>query len=248
MKKKILGIILTITILCGVLVVPTGEKAEAKSKYQKLENAVLDIKKGTDAKYTTYVKTLNKFYVQPMSKFNIKIKNLPKGAKTEFRWQTEDGITKSVCQLHYGTSGSPDRFHTYVGNPDFLPQQGWIKYKKNSEKSYTVYVKDVIGNVNDYYKNHLYWNQAYWKDAVAVVAVYPYEIVVTLKNGTQNVYSGNIYVNPIEAQTKDHMDTPLGVYEDINDWRGGKKAKYHEYEDMFTVHSDENGTRYYLSK
>ncbi|MBR5368843.1 MAG: hypothetical protein IK138_06115 [Lachnospiraceae bacterium] len=240
--KTIITSILMVTLLMSI--VPTGEKAEAKSKYQKLENAVLDIKKGTDTKYTTCVKGLDKFYVQPMSKFNIKIKNLPKGAKTEFRWQTdESGFTTSVCMLHYGSSGDPERYRTYVGMSDLMPQ-GWIKYKKNSNKSYTVYVKDVIGNVDDYYKNHIYWNMAYWKKAVAAIARYPYEIVVTLKDGTQNVYSGVIYVNPVEAQTGYHMDRPLGV----DDWWGGKKAKYHEYEDLFTFNRDENDEIYCLSK
>ncbi len=250
MKKRIIGIILTIALLCGVLVVPTGEQVSAKSKYQKLENAVLDIKKGTNTKYTTGVKTLDKYFVQPMSKFNIKIKNLPKGAKTEFRWQRdEDGFTTSVCELSYvGGGGSADLYHTYIDMPEQMPQQGWIKYKKNSEKSYTVYVKDVIGNVNDYYKNHLYWNQAYWKKVETAIAIYPYEIVVTLKNGTQNVYTGGIFINPVEAQLEYCQDRPLGLYGQDYDWWGGKKAHYHQYKDLFTFNYDEEGRCYCLSK
>ncbi len=90
-----------------------------------------------------------------------------------------------------------------------MPQQGWIRYKKNSNKSYTVYIKDAIGNPTDYYKNHIYWNQAYWKDVVTAVASYPYEILVTLKDGTQKVFSGCININPIKAQTDYCATYPL---------------------------------------
>ncbi len=90
-----------------------------------------------------------------------------------------------------------------------MPQQGWIRYKKKSKKSYTVYIKEAIGTPTDYYKNHIYWNQAYWKDVVTAVASYPYEILVTLKDGTQKVFSGCININPIKAQTDYCATYPL---------------------------------------
>ena len=223
MKKRVIGIILTIALLCGVLVVPTGEKAEAKSKYQKLENAVLDIKKVAkesdrtntrrDYTYANYcnelgtvgnekngyydVKYLYKFYVQPMSKFNIKIKNLPKGAKTEFRWsgyKTTNYAGETVvvnregCRLFFEEYGLGGIYSTYLGDKESLPEQGWIKYKKNSEKSYTVYVKDVMGDFKDYRKHHIYWNQVPWDDIKCAISYYAYDIIVTLKDGTKSTY------------------------------------------------------------
>ena len=66
MWKRIITTILMATLLMSI--VPTGEKAEAKSKYQKLENAVLDIKKvakesdrtntGRDYTYANYYNEL----------------------------------------------------------------------------------------------------------------------------------------------------------------------------------------------
>lgn len=241
--RRIFSTILMVTLLMSI--VPTGEKAEAKSKYQKLKNAVLDIKKGTDTKYVTSVKTLSKFYVQPMSKFNIKVKNLPKGAKTEFRWKRDDyGFTKAECNVFYKGSGDALNYYTYVDMPEQMPQQGWIKCKKNDEKSYTVYVKDVIGKTADYRKNHIYWNIVYWEDVVTAIASYPYEIVVTLKDGTTKTYTGCIHINPIKAQLEYCADRPLFA----SDWWGGKKAQYHQYEDLFTFNYDENGNCYCLSK
>ncbi|MBR6294050.1 MAG: hypothetical protein IKR54_05605 [Lachnospiraceae bacterium] len=249
MKKRIIGIILTIALLCGVLIVPTGQQVSAKSKYQKLENAVLDIKKGTDTKYTTSVKTLSKYYVQPMSKFTIKVKNLPKGAKTEFRWKTDEfGATEAECMVCYKNGSSDALMYSTYLDSEQMPKQGWIKFKKNSNKSYTVYIKDVIGDPASYRKNHIYWNIVYWEDVETAIAAYPYEIVVTLKDGTQNIYSGCINVNPVKAQTDYCKIYPLWS----EGWFGGKKAQYHQYEDMFTTveipRSKKGITEYYLSK
>ncbi len=265
MKKRVIGIILTITLLCGVLVVPTSEKAEAKSKYQKLENAVLDIKKvakesdrtntGRDYTYANFyntyydVKYLYKFYVQPMSKFNIKIKNLPKGAKTEFKWACyDDGKTIDYdngrkiegCRLFFEEYGLGGTWSTYLGVNDMLPEQGWIKYKKNSEKSYTVYVKDVMGDFKNYRKHHIYWNQVPWDDIKCAISYYAYDIIVTLKDGTKSTYRGYININPVDVQKEYGADRPLSFTQDNEgNWWGGKKAPYHWYEDLFTYINDD---------
>ena len=136
--KTIITSILMVTLLMSI--VPTGEKAEENSNYQKLSTFTVDCNK---IPYQTHVYDgkgfwcevqCNKPYVQPMSKFNIKLKNLPEGGKTKLSFV-------DAFEQHYRQDEEWGLQLSGVGYPIDAKKDKVASFKKNSEKSYTVYVK-----------------------------------------------------------------------------------------------------------
>ncbi|MBQ6090930.1 MAG: hypothetical protein IJL07_06690 [Lachnospiraceae bacterium] len=215
MKKRIIGIILTITLLCGVLVVPTGEKAEAKSKYtwdKKFNTTVNYNKLGYKGSKAIFVdsKAQARYkgnFLEVGEKFKITFKNLPEGAKIELLGfeLNSDGQASEAKILAY-TQVQLDEWRVYPQR--FLDEvTDWVKVKIDNEKdTATVYVKEPPKKEDLEHEIGMYQNGGFYaKDVLA----YPCSVTLTFKMTETNGKYKYVRVQIPQLNLKEAVDLGL---------------------------------------
>ncbi len=235
MKKRILKFILTAALLCGVIGVIPSTQALAKSKYTKISDIKIDCsKKGNvpifkDGSHGYKLRSnkakYNKAYVQPMMKFDLKLKNLPEGANVDIsvgKGYLEGGERHYFRNTdgNFTTPGPSLMFDGEQTSANDCPY-GWCKVKKKSDTTYTFYIKDAGINLEKYKKSEASNSYSAYPDRAIYEADYRkaytmYEVIITFKDGSKKGYFGIIDVIPVDYQKASGDFIPT-VKEDLFD-------------------------------
>ncbi|MCR5829346.1 MAG: hypothetical protein K6F93_03240 [Lachnospiraceae bacterium] len=223
MKKRIIGIILTIALLCGVLIVPTGEQVSAKSKYtwDKKFNTTVNYKKlGYKGSKAIFVDSKSQAeykgnFLEVGEKFKITFKNLPEGAEIELvgRGANSDNQYSTASILAY-TQAQLDEWRVYpqTFGDDVLD---WVKVKIDNEKdTATVYVKEPPKKEDLEHEIGMYQNGGFYaKDVLA----YPCSVRLCFKMTETNGKYKYVSVKIPQLNLKEAVELELPWREHYSD-------------------------------
>ncbi len=220
--RRIFSTILMVTLLMSI--VPTSEKAEAKSKYtwDKKFNTTVNYKKlGYKGSKAIFVdqdgKQINKGNIlEEGEKFKITFKNLPEGAEIELvgRGTNSDNQGSGARILAYTQVQLDEgRVHPQTFGDDVLD---WVKVKIDNEKgTATVYVKDPPKKKDLEHEIGMYQNGGFYaKDVLA----YPCSVTLTFKMTETNGKYKYVRVQIPQLNLKEAVDLGLPYYEYYSDF------------------------------